>query len=342
MSWFVVDAVDVAFKRTRVALLEPFDIWKWIKLAIIIALASGGGGQGYNGPSSNSDFQDTPSSPFSEIPTLSSFIDQMPMPDLSWVIAAFIIILVLVLLFGYFASVMDLVLVESVTKNDVRFWEYSAKFLRMGLNLFILRLALRSIYLGIFLMTALPIIMQILHYPSTNLLPLLITSSPSLIAELIILSIISSIINSFIVLCIPVAMYSSTGFIESLERVIANFRRDWKQMFAYWIGRMFLWAFGSIAVIILVFLLILIPILLFLIIDAVIYFVLSMMLGETAWIIIAPIVFIEIILLILVSMMGAVPLRVFMKYHVLTFIEKWDPGMNIPLFDVLENSEERA
>jgi hypothetical protein len=333
MSWFVVDAVDVAFKRTRVALLEPFDIWKWIKLAIIIALASGGGGQGYNGPSSSSDFQDTNSSPFSEIPTLNSFIDQISMPDLSLVIAAFIIILVLILLFGYFASVMDLVLVESVTKNDVRIREYSTKFLRMGLDLFILRLVLRIVYLGIFLVAALPIIMQIIQEPSTNLLPLLIASSPSLIAIIIILSVISSIINSFIVLCIPVTMYSSTGFIESLERVIANFRRDWKQMFAYWIGRMLLWA------LILVFALILIPILLFFIIDALIFFVLSMMVGETAWIIIAPIVFLETILLILVSMMGAVPLRVFMKYHVLTFIEKWDSGMNIPLFDVLENSK---
>lgn len=339
MSWFVVDAVDVAFKRTRVALLEPFDIWKWIKLAIIIALASGGGGQGYNGPSSNSDFQDTNSSPFSEIPTLNSFIDQISMPDLSWVIAAFIIILVLILLFGYIASVMDLVLVESVTKNDVRIREYSTKFLRMGLDLFILRLVLRIVYMGIFLVAALPIIMQIIQEPSTNLLPLLIASSPSLIAIIIILSVISSIINSFIVLCIPVTMYSSTGFIESLERVIANFRRDWKQMFAYWIGRMLLWALGSIAVLILVFALILIPILLFFIIDALIFFVLSMMVGETAWIIIAPIVFIEIILLILISMMGAVPLRVFMKYHVLTFIEKWDSGMNIPLYDVLENSK---
>jgi len=340
MSWFVVDAVDVAFKRTRIALLEPFDIWKWIKLAIIIALASGGGGQGYNGPSSNSAFQDTNSSPFSEIPTLSSLIDQISMPDLSWVIAAFTIILVLVLLFGYIASVMDLVFVESITKNDVRFREYSAKFLRRGLDLFILRLVLRIVYLGIFLMAALPIIMQIVHYPSTNLLPLLIASNPSLIAIIVIPSIISSIINSFIVLCIPVAMYSNAGFIESLERVISNFRRDWKQMIAYWFGRMFLWVVGSIAVVILVFLLILIPILLFLIIDAVIYFVLSTIIA--AWIIITPIVFIEIILLMLISMMGAVPLRVFMKYHVLTFIEKWDPEMNIPLFDVLENSEERA
>ncbi|ABE52830.1 DUF7544 domain-containing protein [Methanococcoides burtonii] len=340
MSWFVVDAVDVAFKRTRVALLEPFAIWKWIKLAIIIALASGGGGQGYNGPSSNSDFQDTSSLPFSEIPTLSSFIDQISIPDISWVIAAFIIILVLVLLFGYFASVMDLVLVESVTKNDVRFREYSAKFLRMGLDLFIVRLVLRIVYLGIFLMAALPLIMQIVHNPSTNLLPLLIASSPSLIVVIIALSIISSIINSFIVLCIPIAMYSYTGFIESLERVIANFRRDWKQMFVYWLGRMVLWALGSIAVVILVLVLILIPILLFSIIDAVIYFVLSMIIGEAAWIIIAPIAFIEIILLMLISIMGAVPLRVFMKYHMLTFIEKWDPEMNIPLFDVLENSEE--
>ena len=48
MSWYVVDAVDRAFDRTKKCLLEPFDFWKWLKLAIIVALI-GGGGSGFNG-----------------------------------------------------------------------------------------------------------------------------------------------------------------------------------------------------------------------------------------------------------------------------------------------------
>jgi hypothetical protein len=36
MSWNGIDAVDKAVSRTKRALFEPFDFWKWIKLAIII------------------------------------------------------------------------------------------------------------------------------------------------------------------------------------------------------------------------------------------------------------------------------------------------------------------
>ncbi|MGM0770389.1 MAG: DUF7544 domain-containing protein [Halobacteriota archaeon] len=49
MNWYVADAVGEAFKRTRKCLLEPFELIKWFKLAIIVALAGGGVSSGYNG-----------------------------------------------------------------------------------------------------------------------------------------------------------------------------------------------------------------------------------------------------------------------------------------------------
>ena len=52
MSWYAIDAVDRAFSRTRKALFEPFDFWKWIKLAIIILLL-GGIGSSYGGSGTN-------------------------------------------------------------------------------------------------------------------------------------------------------------------------------------------------------------------------------------------------------------------------------------------------
>ncbi|WP_054865166.1 DUF7544 domain-containing protein [Methanosarcina barkeri] len=52
MSWYAIGAVDRALSRTREALLEPFDFWKWVKLAIIVFLLGGvssyGNSSGYN------------------------------------------------------------------------------------------------------------------------------------------------------------------------------------------------------------------------------------------------------------------------------------------------------
>ena len=52
MSWYGIDAIDKAVSRTRTALFEPFDFWKWVKLAIIIFLL-GGIGSNYGGSGTN-------------------------------------------------------------------------------------------------------------------------------------------------------------------------------------------------------------------------------------------------------------------------------------------------
>ena len=52
MSWYGIDAVDKAVSRTRRALFEPFDFWKWVKLAIIIFLL-GGISSNYGGSGTN-------------------------------------------------------------------------------------------------------------------------------------------------------------------------------------------------------------------------------------------------------------------------------------------------
>ncbi len=52
MSWYGIDAVDKAISRTRRALFEPFDFWKWVKLAIIIFFL-GGSGSNFGGSGNN-------------------------------------------------------------------------------------------------------------------------------------------------------------------------------------------------------------------------------------------------------------------------------------------------
>lgn len=54
MGWYGLEAFNLAIKRTKKALTEPFDFWKWIRLGII-AFFVGGGGMGtpnFNSPAS--------------------------------------------------------------------------------------------------------------------------------------------------------------------------------------------------------------------------------------------------------------------------------------------------
>ena len=88
MNWFVVDAAGEAFKRTRSCLLEPFDLKKWIKLAIIVALAGGGGSSGYNSSTPQTETGEFPQLPFFDPAKGNGFIDQITaIPDLPVLIA---------------------------------------------------------------------------------------------------------------------------------------------------------------------------------------------------------------------------------------------------------------
>ncbi|UGV40559.1 hypothetical protein J7W08_10935 [Methanococcoides orientis] len=340
MDWFVVNAVGKALRRTRQCLLEPFDLKKWLKLAIIVALAGGGGSSGYNGSTPNTGNSDLPDLPFSYIPNGNVFVDQITStPDLPLILAIVGSIGLFILILWYISSVMDFVFVESITKNDVRLWESSKRYMRMGLNLFIIRFVLAIGFFAIFIMAALPLIIQMINDPATSFMPMLIAGGMSLVAIILIIWIFSTIIYSFIYLCIPISMYDEIGIIEALEKVVATFRQDWKQMIAYWFGRFILWTGGGVAFGIIILLLMLMPGLLFLLIDGIIYFALSEIVQQSIiWLILAPFAAIEIALLILFSIMGIMPLHVFMKYHMLVFLEKWSKDTTIPFFELADEN----
>ncbi|MGM0770390.1 MAG: DUF7544 domain-containing protein [Halobacteriota archaeon] len=256
-------------------------------------------------------------------------------PDLPIIIAIIGSITLLILILWYISSVMDFVLVESVTKNDVRLVEYAKKYMKMGLNLFIIRLVLTIVFFALFVMTALPMIFELINGTSGNFWPMLIAGGFSLVAVIMMISIFSSIINSFIHLCIPIAMYDNTGIIEALEKVVATFRQDWIQIVGYWFGRVLLWTGGGVVFGILMFIVLLIPGLLFLLIDRIIYFVLSEIMQQgLIWLILAPFAFIEIVVLIILSIMTMMLLKIFMKYHMLVFLKKWRPTTTIPFFEI--------
>lgn len=351
MSWYVIDAVDRAYRRTKTCLLEPFDFWKWMKLAIIVMLI-GGGGSNFNGggnsySSDGIDFSDSGASD-SFIGEFGRFIDEFSTdPHLGLIIGILVLLFLLILFFSYVSSVMEFVLVDSLVSNDVRFWEYSRRYMRKGLGLFVFRILVGIILLLIIVAMALPFVLPLIGSSGENFTDNIAITIVSLIFLLIgillVVAIIGGIIGSLLNLSIPVAIYSGTGIFRAFSNVFSQFRKDWQQIVVYWIGRFILGLIVGIAILVFLMLVIVVAGIFVLLIDALLYFALAAIISGSdtlIWIILAPVIFIQIILFILLMAFVSMPGSVFMKYHMLTFLQQWYPEVEIPVFDMQQVGEE--
>ena len=348
MSWYVADALNQAYRRTRTCLLEPFDFWKWLKLAIIVILI---GGSGSNFNSSGNSFSSDSYSDSSVSDEFSAFFEDMfeffADPNLVLILTIVFFILLLILFFSYVSSVMDFVFVDSLVSNEVRFWEYSRKYLGKGLGLFGFRILISVIFLALLAIIALPIILLLIESSANGFSDFTFAgyfaSILLVLAGVLVLSIVGAMVDSFVNLSIPVALYKETGIISAFSDVFRQFRKDWQQIVAYWVGRILLGigvgiAFGILSIIVMI-----LVVIVFGLMDLMIYFALSAVVSGSEmliWIVLGPIIAIQFIILFLALALVVMPASVFMKYHMLTFLQQWYPEVEIPVFDMQENSED--
>jgi len=384
MSWYGIDAVDRAFSRTRKALFEPFDFWKWVKLAIIIfllgSLGSNYGGSGTNyrmnpedlGNLPNIEPGKTPESLFnllqlkeahldSDISGISGFIQNLMQSDTGFVpdyfsngisasvenvyfsdafaqygllIALIAVLILIILLFIYISNVMEFVFVESLVRNEVKFWTYSRKFMGKGFYLLLIRLALGLVFLVLFIIAILPLIPTFLEESSDFSVPVFVGGIFWFFGVIIVLTLLGVVINSFISLAIPLSIYRDTGILSAFRLVFANFRESWKEVLVYWFIRLLL-GIGIVILAILLFVIVVLVLgLIFLITDGILYFLFSSFISDPLnWILLIPFVLIELLLIFGTLLFLNVPLAVFLKYHLLSFLEAWFVGADIPFFD---------
>lgn len=351
MTWYVVDALDKAFGRTKKCLFEPFDFWKWMKLVIIVMLIGGIGGNFNGGGNSySSDDYNLPESGSTDSFTdvFRGFANQVPTgTSQGLIIGIVVLIFVLILFFSYVSSIMEFVFVESLVSNDVRFWEYSRRYMRKGLGLFLFRVLTGILLLAIIAVMALPFVLPLIGTSGENFTDTIASNIISLIflliSILLVTAIIGGVISSFINLSIPVAIYTESGIFRAFSYVFRQFRKDWKQIVVYWFGRILLGLVVGIAVVI-ISLIVMVAVGLFILFaDMLLYLALSALLtGSDAiiWMILVPLILIQAILFILLLAFIALPASVFMKYHMLTFLQQWYPDVEIPVFDMQQIDEE--
>lgn len=346
MDWYVIDAVEVSYERTKRCLFEPFDLWKWVKLAIILMLVGGGSGYGGNSFNSFSNADMYPEYGPDYDPGFGSDFNPLePIADAASavfslaVLAIIALIFLLAIFFMYISSIMEFVLVESLVSNNIKFWEYTRRFLGKGFQLFLIRIAAIILSLLVLAMVVLPFVLIFGMHSGDYLWMSLIGGVMILFFLLIVFAIIASVLGSFISMSIPVALYRDIGVLPAILEILRKFRLDWQQIIVYWVGRIVLGIIVGIAAFVVIMLALLATIVPFLILDVILYFLLSLVLSGSEWIVLAPVILVEVIFFILAMALVSMPFGTFLKYHMLSFVERWYPEAGIPFGEGVDLKE---
>jgi hypothetical protein len=346
MSWYAIDAVDRAFSRTKKALFEPFDFWKWVKFAIIVFFV---GGLGQITEDRVPIIKRVPVileviSPISNPARLLIFLPIRPGLDLTISSPYHLgnyscsgnFLYSFHSGFFYIASVMEFVFVEALVRNEVHLRSYFRKFMGRGFNLLLIRLVISLIIIVLFVLALLPFI-PIFSTESPDLaVPALVGGLFWIFGVIILLALIGAVAGSFLSLAIPLSIYRETGIISAFRMVYRNFRKSWQELLVYWFIRVALGIGIGIFAFVLFVLLALVLVIVFLIIDGILYFLFSTFASESILLIILiPVVLAELLLIFATLLILSVPLAVFLKYHLLSFLETWFADASIPFFDEL-------
>lgn len=250
----------------------------------------------------------------------------------TYILIGLAFIIFMILLFTLLSSVMEFVFVESLVTNSVTIRAYFRKYLRPGFNLFIVRIILGIIFLSLFLLVMIPVFRQLL---SGTITPgLILRSIVWFFGIILILAVLSGITSSIISLAIPMVMYQEVGIITAIRKILGRFKEDWRQIAVYWVVRFFAWAAGAIVVGLAALILLILILLILLIPALILYFILSALGGSFLfWALMIPYGLIALVVSIILLLIVSVPLPVFMKYHLLTFMQRWYPDVRIPLAD---------
>lgn len=345
MVWYSINVIDSSVKRTKKILLEPFDFWKWIKLGIIIFFIGGGFGSSWSnfnpGPFDNPQTDRNLEEPSTReiINQITQFWHQYE----TYILIGSAIIIFIILLFGLISAIMQFVFVEALVTNKVTIIAYFKKYMRPGFNLFIIQTILGLFFLSLFILAMLPIVLPVLESPETISFGSILGSIFWFFIVIIVISIISGIIESLISLSIPLVIYEQSGLIEAIKKVFGRAGADWKQIVVYWVMRSVLWIAAGIIIGIIAILLFILLFIVILIMGVILYLILSMLGIGTGnilfWIVMIPFGLIALILLIVLMLLASVPAQLFLKNHMLLFLQSWHPDVKIPFFESKESTE---
>lgn len=230
MSLHAVDDLEEAFAATR-AFLWPFDAGTWLKLAVVAFFV--GGASGGNVPTSGMQFDGgTPAGPGPGPGDVDP--SQVTGEALALVLGVVAVLVVLGLLLGFVASVMEFVLVQSLREEAVHVRRYFRAHWRAGARLFGFRLGLTVLFAAL---VALPVLAFVFATGGIGaiggpgdvfgLLALLIPLA-------VVVGVLFTLINGFTTFfVVPVMLVEGRGVLSAWRRFYATMRTEWKEYLAF-------------------------------------------------------------------------------------------------------------
>lgn len=341
MSWYAIDAIKNTYGRTKSCLFDPFNFSKWTDLAIMQLLLALVLRPKYYSPSyihdsfesmsnaltslnqiftsnsymSSSNAIDFLVGSFESLASLFSFNSGRFIPISSSATIVLVAIIFLVIIFSYVSCIMEFVFVESLVSNRVHFCNYSARFAGKGIQLFIVR---GIILLPTLILLFLPLFWRFGVFSGSTY----ISYGMEIFFLATMFGLISLILDSFINLSIPLAMYCNISLISAIMEVFRKFRHDWQQILVYGIVRGLLGVIVGIPALVLMLLVITVMLFLFISIFRII--------PEPDLLILFSFSSLGLIIGLLSLALVSMPFCLFMEYHLLSFMEKWYPEAAIP------------
>ena len=302
-SWYAVEEIDKSIDDTK-ELLLPFDLNTWLKMAVIVIFTGGFiSGVPATGPS-DIDYQ------FEDADFNQGIGDIDEWPDQSFSDSAVLLILGAVggvfLLFSYISSVFQFIFFQSVNEKRPRILSGFKNNWLNGLKYFIYRILMA----GIGIATALFLIIGI----ETGSLSAVLAAFTLMIPVWILMYLISFTINNFTV---PRMSTTDSGFIESTKLAFTGFRDEWKQAGVFILVKIAL----GIAVITVSGIINLIAVLS---IGLPLAFIAIIAYSILPVLVIPPLI-LGLIMLMLISLAVAVPLRTYIVQYVLNTYRKFEP-----------------
>lgn len=322
MAWRAIDELRPSLEATR-DLLFPFDLRRWLVLAVIAFFVSGASG-------ANPDFSTTAwDAPPEDQPVVEPPVpidEPLPAIDLGWIVLAAALLATIGLVLVLVGAIMEFVFVRVVTDRDVRLRGYASENVYNGVSLFLFRIALALILLAV---VTLPALVLILFSPVV-LAVVAIVLVPIVLLVGIGLWVVLRFTADFVV---PVMLVEDEGILAAWRSFWPALRSDWKQYGGYAVVRLLLGilaavlaGFGFVAI----GLALAIP---FAIVAFAAYFLFQTLLGATA---VTTVLLVALGVLYLAAVLVAgvtavqVPIQTYLRYYSLFVL-----GSVTPAFDMV-------
>lgn len=299
MSWYAVDSVSDAFDESK-SLLFPFDLRRWLVLAVITFFVGGPGGF----PSFNQSF---------DAPAQGGQMPEMPVGGDFWMLVGLVVLAVLaiVLVLLVVGSIMEFVFVDALRSRDVRIRGPFGNRTGAGLRLLGFRVALFLVALVLFAMVAAPIYAALVLDVTAVLLALVLLVPLAIVAG-IALAVVQDFTTAFVV---PLICERGGGIVATWRQTLwPAVKAEWQQFLLYMVLK---WGLGLVVGFIVGIGL------------AIVFFPLLVLVGAglfvgggvtTSFIVIAGAF--AIILFVLVQVFVQMPVSVFLRYYSLSVLDK--------------------